>query len=49
MKMGAKRRKLPDQVTFGGEVMSPNLSNINNEVKAIEAINLKSGHCPLVA
>jgi hypothetical protein len=49
MKMGAKRRNLPDQIAFGSEVMSLKLSNINKEVKAIEVTNLKSGHCPLVA
>jgi hypothetical protein len=45
--MGAKQMKLPDQTTFGGDAMSLKLSNINNEVKATEVINLQSGHCPL--
>jgi hypothetical protein len=48
IKTRAKRRKLPDQATFIGEVMSLKLDKINNGVKAIEVINLQSGHCPLI-
>jgi hypothetical protein len=41
IKTGAKRKKLPDQTTFGGEAMSLKLSNIDNEVKATKLSTCK--------